>query len=388
MTEAPFGARHRRAARIAPTGREVLSMRGWRRTSLERPRESPRTALQARRDRLVSTHDALFRAVFDNVASCADLARAALPADVVTRLDLSTLQIEPGSFITDPLRARYSDLLLSVRMKQGALLLHLLFEHKSHAERFTVMELFDSVASLWKRFRSQHPREQTIPRIVPIVVHHGPRPWNQPKAIRDLFGGGSELAEGFAPLDPSLPVVFFDLGGVRDPDREVGRLNDPLAKLALFLLMVSRTHEFVEHLKRSGFGLLREVWHAAEAKQRIVPVLDYVLHHVLEEVQPAEFATMLHEHVEPEVEATFRSLADVLFDEGKARGKAEGRDEGKIEGETLAVLRILAARFGPTADSLREELDRVRNSEKLLDLAVAAANAKSLESFASHLRAV
>lgn len=336
----------------------------------------------------MSTHDALFRAVFDNVASCTDLVRAALPTDVVARLDLSTLKIEPGSFITDPLRARYSDLLLSLEMKEGTLLLHLLFEHKSRAERFTVMELFDSVASIWKRFRAHHPREQTIPRIVPIVVHHGPKPWNQPKAIRELFGCDSAFAETLAPFDPSLPVVFFDLGGVDDPDREIARLRDPLAKLALFLLMVSRTREFVEHLKRSGFGLLRDVWHAGDGKPRIVPVLDYILHHVLQEVRPAEFATMLHEHVEPEVEATFRSLADTLFDEGRAEGKAEGRDEGRIEGESLAVLRILTARFGPLANSIREDLDRIRDSEKLLELAVAAANAETLEIFASHLRAV
>jgi len=342
------------------------------------------------RVRLVSTHDALFRAVFDNVSSCADLVRAALPGNVVAAFDLETLEIERGSFITDPLRARFSDLLLSVRAHGEPVLLHLLFEHKSKAERFTVLDLFDNVAAIWKTWRANHPTEPTIPRVLPIVVHHGPKRWNQAKEIPDLFAGDEDLLATLAPLDPSLPVVFFDLGGVTDPDREIERLRDPLARLALFLLMISRTRDLLEHLKRRGFDLLRVVWHAPDGRLRAIPVLDYVLRHLSTEVRTNEFAAMLHDHVAPEAEEAVRSLADVLFDRGvergRAEGKAEGKAEGRAEGEILAILRVLSTRFGHSAESLRPRIAAIGDSELLLRLVVLAATADSLESFARELR--
>ncbi len=41
--------------------------------------------------------------------------RAALPAAIAAELDLATLHLQPGSFVSRELRSRYSDLLYSVQ---------------------------------------------------------------------------------------------------------------------------------------------------------------------------------------------------------------------------------------------------------------------------------
>lgn len=345
----------------------------------------------------VPPHDSFFRAVFSDPAACADLVRAALPPDLLATLDLESLAIESGSFITDPLRARFADLLLSIRARGRSVLVHLLVEHKSQPERFTIVDLFDSVAAIWKRFRANHPREESIPRILPIVIHHGPKPWSQPKRLCELFATHDELAAAFASFDPTLPVVFFDLGGIEDPERALETLHNPLAQLCLFLLMTSRSENFVTHLEHAGLRLLRAVWHSPNGPHVCVPVLDYVLRSWPKKLATQELAKMLHDHVAPEAEETFQSAADALIEqgveqgiergraEGEAIGRVQGEAAGRAQGEIVAITKVLTARFGPAAEMLIPRISRCTDDDELLRLVVLAATVKSLDAFAREL---
>lgn len=219
----------------------------------------------------MSPHDALFKLAFENVSACVDLVRAAVPPEVLEAIDLDTLTVEKGSFVKKDLSERFSDLLCSVRAHGSPVLLHFLFEHKSKAERFTVLDLFDNAAAIWKSWRAKYPEVESLPRIVPIVLHHGPKPWNQPRELRGLLAGDDALARSFAALDPSFPIVFFDLGGATS-DRTIDTFRDPLARLAIFMLMVSRTRDFLHQLERRGFELLRVVWLGPGGKKRATPV--------------------------------------------------------------------------------------------------------------------
>lgn len=60
-------------------------------------------------------HDAYFRCVMARPVDAASEIRAALPAAIAAELDLATLHLQPGSFVSRELRSRYSDLLYSVQ---------------------------------------------------------------------------------------------------------------------------------------------------------------------------------------------------------------------------------------------------------------------------------
>jgi predicted transposase YdaD len=72
------------------------------------------------------------------------------PQEVLSVLDLNTLQIEPGSSMDSALRGKQSDLLLSAAMvdapkassKSGKrVYVYFLFEHKSHSDPLTVLQV-------------------------------------------------------------------------------------------------------------------------------------------------------------------------------------------------------------------------------------------------------
>lgn len=322
-------------------------------------------------------HDALFKAAFSNPAATAALVKAVLPRNVVDELDLDTLRVVSGNFVRRRLRERFADVLFSVRASGVPVLLHFLFEHKSRPDRYTVLDLLDNVAALWTTWRRTQKDLPMLPRVIPIVIHHGNERWNQPRTLSELLAGDEALRKKFALLDPTFPVVFVDLSEVDDPEHAVARIDDPLARCVLFFLIVSRMRDSMHHVKHGGFSLMKVVWTTPAGREWVETVLDYLLEFLPEDTDPDEFLTMVANHVDPEAEHRMRTLRDVFIDLGKSEGKAEAGIE--------AILNVLAARFGPRAESLRPRLERIRDAESLMHWVGVAATAPSLASFADEL---
>ncbi|HEY0136536.1 MAG TPA: Rpn family recombination-promoting nuclease/putative transposase [Nannocystis sp.] len=90
-------------------------------------------------------HDALFKATFSQVVYAAEELRYVLPPELVAVIDFSTMQVEPGSFVDEALRARYTDLLYSLAIAGQDARIYVLFEHQSSGERW--MALHERAAS-------------------------------------------------------------------------------------------------------------------------------------------------------------------------------------------------------------------------------------------------
>lgn len=66
---------------------------------------------------------------------------------------------------------------------------------------------------------------------------------------------------------------------------------------------------------------------------------------------------------------------------GRREGREEGREEGQVEGWRVALLDILASRFGPVPPSLARQIDRATNVDQLRSLVRTAATATSFDTF-------
>jgi hypothetical protein len=43
------------------------------------------------------------------------------------------------------------------------------------------------VVRVWERHRQQNPANRRLPLVLPIVLHHGPVPWQSPRSLRALL---------------------------------------------------------------------------------------------------------------------------------------------------------------------------------------------------------
>lgn len=64
-----------------------------------------------------------------------------LPASLRKLCDLTTLKLEPNSFIDEDLRQYYSDLLWSVKTQEGAGYIYVVIEHQSKPEELMAFRM-------------------------------------------------------------------------------------------------------------------------------------------------------------------------------------------------------------------------------------------------------
>ncbi|GGN73098.1 hypothetical protein GCM10011610_15150 [Nocardia rhizosphaerihabitans] len=101
-------------------------------------------------------------------ADAASEIRAALPATITARLDLTTLRLQPGSFVSRELRSRYSDLLYNVQFDGRDAYVYVLIEHQSGNEADPNVDLRPGrVLRLTVGGPGAYPLTSTAPRVGP-----------------------------------------------------------------------------------------------------------------------------------------------------------------------------------------------------------------------------
>jgi hypothetical protein len=161
-------------------------------------------------------HDALFKYTFSQPQHAIELFRSVLPAAVLPHIDFGTLRMEPTSFIDDELRARFSDLLFSVRLDRKRAYVYLLLEHQSSPERLMCRRLLRYVLDTWERNLEEHEKTGRLPVVIPIVLHHGEHGWTEPVSLRELYDAPAEVLGALRPFLPELTFLLFDVAPQAD----------------------------------------------------------------------------------------------------------------------------------------------------------------------------
>ncbi len=232
-------------------------------------------------------HDALFRQIFADPLRAAELARAALPADVAQAIDWATLAPVPASFVDAELRDHEADLLFTASAAGRSVLLYLLFEHKSVDERFTMFQLLRYVVRIWERCRQEEPGLRHLPPVLPVLLHHGSAPWRSPLHLRDLIESQG-LPAGLLSVQPELSAVLFDLARLGEQELLEADLSRVVRATLLFLqhLRGSAQEDALSALSRWKSLLMSTSGH-----ESLVVLLSYVL--TVVEVEPEQIRAAL-----------------------------------------------------------------------------------------------
>jgi len=155
-------------------------------------------------------------------------------------IDWSTIHREPGSYIDEDLRGKYTDLLFSADLhgqgERRRTFLYALVEHQSSPESFMVLRIFIYMGRIWAQFRRDYKDAKRLPGIIPVVVYQGEGGWTAATRFDDILDLDPEQREALGPYIPSFSFALDDLGVVSNEairDREVMTIY---ARLTLFFL--------------------------------------------------------------------------------------------------------------------------------------------------------
>ena len=313
---------------------------------------------------LPTPHNNLFTFTLSHIPAARSLIETRFPAAVVEQLDLDSIVIESGSFIDPSLAEKFSDVLLSVKLKRSPtgshqrVLTYFLFEHKSEPDPLTVLQLLSYVIRIWEREvrEGRDGRDgKMLSPILPLVIYHGDRPWNVATSIDELIACPDSMRDYLVKF--TCPV--FDLTGTTDESIS----GDPFLQSMLHLLKYGRKNDLSERL-RAILEMLKGSLQPGLVENWILAIGVYVMS-VNKSITQEEFAE------------TVRSVWPVQIESGSLADKLlkKGRDEGIEIGEARGIIKTLQGILGIAMyddDVLREK------SLEDLNAMVVALRAKTL----------
>ena len=283
-------------------------------------------------NRTPTPHDLTFKQFLTHPDTARDFMQLHLPAELQAICDFSQLRLESGSFVEESLRPYFSDVLYSLRTKNGDdSYIQILIEHQSTPDKHMAFRLLRySVAAMQRHLDAGNKK---LPLVIPVLFYTGKRsPYPYTTRWLDEFND-SELAEklycgGF----PLVDVTVI-------PDDEIMG-HRSMAALTLLQKHIHR-RDLADLLDKLVILLLTEPM----TGQQLVSLINYLIQ-AGETLDAEAFVRELAQHV-PQHGDVLMTIAQQLEQKGIEKGRMEGIEKG----ERQATLKIARAMVQNGTDS-------------------------------------
>ncbi len=312
-------------------------------------------------------HSTFFEETFGMPSLGVAFLKKVLPKKVLKQIDVEKLTVEKVKFRDTLFRETRPDIVYNVPIL-GAdehVSVHIIVEHKSLDDHSAIYQIWGYITQLCiqdvdKRLTDPEtkkpkawPKDFKLSPIIPIILHHGDKP----------FTGETQLAHLFYPLPgaeeflPRLQAILFDLSTIED-DQLPSDPDTPELHVVLTIMKVifskkkgELKHKFLTILdelrpysqERKYYTLIRKLWY-------------YVAYN----------AEKLTESDAEEIEASIR---ETIGDSNMPTLAQIYIEKGELKREAKAVLLTLTKRFKTIPKTLEEQILAITDLAKLEKLA-------------------
>ncbi len=314
---------------------------------------------------ITKPHDKFFKLVFSRRETTAEFLENNLPPEVVSLIDLGSLEYEKDTFIDERFMDHFSDLLIKLKLKNGKRgYLYILFEHKSYHEPLVAFQILKYKVFTWDMLEKR--KELTsFPAIIPVLLYHGRDKWRAGLNFADLV----DCPEPMERYVPKFEYHLWDATQYTDEEIKGGII----LRTALLLIKYIFDERLRDRLPEL-FGLMRELAMKRTGMEYIEAAIRYI-------INAAPEGNVNYEDIESAVGKSFaekggeimRTVADTLIDRGIKQGILKNAVED--------IADILDIRFNSVPETITEKLNKIGDSSILRVLHRNAVEAESLEEF-------
>lgn len=261
-------------------------------------------------------HDAVFKSFLRHPDTARDFIDIHLPAPLRKLCDLTTLKLEPNSFIDENLRQYYSDILWSVKTEEGMGYIYVVIEHQSKAEELMAFRMMRySIAAMQNHLDAGY---KELPLVIPMLFYHGCRsPYPYSLCWLDEFAEPAIARKIYSSAFPLVDITVV-------PDDEIMQHR----KMALLELIQKHIRQ------RDLLGLVEQIVSLLVTGNTNDRQLKALFNYVLQTGDAQRFRDFIGEIAEraPQEKEKLMTIADRL--------REEGRNDGLILGKREEALRI------------------------------------------------
>lgn len=259
-------------------------------------------------------HDALFKSFLTHPGTARDFMEIHLPKDIRELCDLDSLKLESASFVDEKLRALHSDILWSVKTREGDGYIYVVIEHQSREDIHMAFRLMRYSMAVMQR-HIEHDKRRPLPLVIPMLFYHGsrsPYPWSL--CWLDEFAAPTTARKLYSAAFPLVDVTVV-------PDDEIVQHR----RVALLELIQKHIRQ------RDLMGLIDQlvvllVTECANDSQ-ITALLNYILL-TGDEARFKAFISELTRRM-PQHRERIMTIAERIYNDGWLLGMEKGKEEGE-----------------------------------------------------------
>ncbi len=317
-------------------------------------------------------HDASYKHLFSSPKVVQHLIEGFLPAAKrLGRLDFSTLEKVPASYVSDDLRERADDVIWRIKTDKDWLYLYFLIEFQSSIDPWMAVRLLTYVGLLYQDLiKGGQITGRRLPPVLPVVFYTGEVRWNAPTDLAELLP--QDLPPELAKYLPRMSYVLIDENAY--PDEALAGLKNVVAATIRL-----KRQQRPQDLARLTEALHR--WFAGDAElERILSV--WIREYLLRDLRPELNVPEAYDlgEITMQLAERFKLWEQEVAQKAMQQGLQQGAQKGRLEGEALALQRQLTHRFGPlpewvqtrlrsaSAEELDTWLERVLDATRLEDV--------------------
>lgn len=286
-------------------------------------------------------HDKFFRAMFSHRDITLDYLRNFLPPDVLTTLDLDSLERLETSYTTGKLRQYFADVVYRCGLKEhdAEVKVTILWEHKSQVDTYPHLQLLRYLLQVWEDNLKQN---EPLSYVLPIVFYHGEKQWHK-QNMEDYLPA---ILPELLPFVPRFEYVLTDLATLSD--EQISGLQAGILINALILLKHARDKGYL----RAHPHLIFQIDEQKPAAKTFLGSLVVYFAINAEIKTEEEFKTMVEES-QGQYER-FMEIIEGVF----ARYERDGLEQGLQQGRHIATVNFVhhLADQGKSAATISELL--------------------------------
>lgn len=261
-----------------------------------------------------------------------------LPPEILTQIDLSTLDLQNHSFIDEAYKSTQADVVYSVKTMQGQAYCYVLCEQQSKVDSMMAFRLLVYVVRLMELHLKQHSTN-ILPIVYPLVIYSGDKVWTASLDIYELFGEQCKLAKQIF----LQPYQLVDINRINDDELRQHLWSGIMA----FALKNKETKHFSQFLETLFIWLNKIEIHDGENFAKIV------LRYVLDGISADDEKLLIEksrEYLSSHLHGETMTIAQII----ERRGYEKGIQQGKQEKQQIA-LKLL--KKGMSLEEISELID-------------------------------